>query len=372
MRMVEISAVHALKTDSAHTMFRQFQKISKVRLFAVLLPGLLVWTAESARAEEPSKAARFVRVSFDEKGITPQYMETAIARYVPKGKTDSDVYVDLIGAVHVGDKAYYDQLNKEFENYDAMLFELVAPKGTRIPKGTKDKGTGSAVSKLQIMLKQALALEFQLEQIDYEKSNFVHADMTPEQFSQSMKDKNEDAMTMFLRLMQASAKMQAENKNPPSDLVLMAALFDRQRGPAILKRIFADQLANADVLLEALNGPQGSTIITERNRVALDTLEDEMEAGKKKLALFYGAAHLPDMEKRLLDRFKMERSSIRWVRAWDLTVPPASKKKPGNANKLIPKTSDSDPSPIDEPDEKKPNAPPAKSKNREKTPAAPM
>ena len=141
-------------------MLRLFQKLSMVRLSIVLLSGLLVWTAAGARAEEPPKDARFVRVTFDEKGTTPKFMETAIARYVPKGKPDSNVYVDLIGAVHVGDKSYYDQLNKEFENYDAMLFELVAPKGTRIPKGTRDKGTGSAVSKLQIMLKQALALEF--------------------------------------------------------------------------------------------------------------------------------------------------------------------------------------------------------------------
>ena len=185
--------------------------------------------------------------------------------------------------------------------------------------------------------------------------------MTPEQFSKSMKDKNEDAMTMFLRLMQASAKMQAENKNPPSDLVLMAALFDRERGPAILKRIFADQLANADVLLEALNGPQGSTIITERNRVALDVLEDEMQAGKKKLALFYGAAHLPDMEKKLMDRFKMERVSLRWVRAWDLTVPPVPPKKAGETKKPSKSTPDNDAPAADSPGKRKAEASPAKS-----------
>lgn len=324
-----------------------------VRLSLATLSLLLVCAAAGVGAEETAKAPRFMRVTYDEKGTTPKYMETAIARYVPKGQPDSGIYVDLIGAVHVGDKAYYEQLNKEFENYDSMLYELVAPKGTRIPKGTKDKGTGSAVSQLQIMLKKALNLEFQLEQVDYEKSNFVHADMTPEQFSQSMKDKKEDPITLLLRLMQASAKMQSENKNPPSDLVLMAALFDRERGPAVLKRIFADQLANADVLLEALNGPQGSTIITERNRVALDTLGDEMQAGKKKLALFYGAAHLPDMEKKLMDRFKMERVSLRWVRAWDLTVPPAPPKKAGDTKQPSKNTLDTDAPTADSPSQKK-------------------
>jgi len=341
--------------------FLQFQDISMVRISVALLSWLLLAPVAEVRAEKPEKP-RFMRVTYDEKGTTPKTMDTAIVRYVPKGKPDSEVYVDLIGAVHVGDKSYYDQLNKEFENYDALLFELVAPKGTRIPRGTKDTGTGSAVSKLQIMMKKALALEFQLEQVDYEQKNFVHADMTPEQFSQSMKDKNEDAMSMFLRLMQASAKMQAENKDPPSDLVLLAALFDRERGPAILKRIFADQLANSDVLLEALNGPEGSTIITERNRVALDVLGEELEAGKKKIAIFYGAAHLPDMEKKLMERFKMERTTTRWLRAWDLAVPPvAAKKKP---------TTESDDPAVEETEKKKPDASKAVPKKREK--AAPV
>ena len=40
-----------------------------------------------------------------------------------------DVTIDLIGAVHIGEKAYYDKLNKEFEQYDVLLYELVAPEG---------------------------------------------------------------------------------------------------------------------------------------------------------------------------------------------------------------------------------------------------
>ena len=54
-----------------------------------------------------------------------------------------DVVVDLIGAVHVGEKAYYEALNKQFEDYDAVLYELVAPEGTRVPKGAKPGGIRS-------------------------------------------------------------------------------------------------------------------------------------------------------------------------------------------------------------------------------------
>jgi hypothetical protein len=73
--------------------------------------------------------------------------------------------------------------------------------------------------------------------------------------------------------------------------------------------------------MEVLEGKDGSTILTERNRKAFEVLDRELKAGKKKLGVFYGAAHLPDMEKRLLNDFGMKRSGERWVTAWSLTEP---------------------------------------------------
>ena len=49
--------------------------------------------------------------------------------------------VDLIGAVHIGDIAYYDELNKQFTQYDALLYELVAPPGTVVERG---RGTSNS------------------------------------------------------------------------------------------------------------------------------------------------------------------------------------------------------------------------------------
>ncbi len=33
--------------------------------------------------------------------------------------------VHLVGAVHIGEPEYYDQLNDEFETYDVVLFEFI-------------------------------------------------------------------------------------------------------------------------------------------------------------------------------------------------------------------------------------------------------
>jgi hypothetical protein len=55
----------------------------------------------------------------------------------------------------------------------------------------------------------------------------------------------------------------------------------------------------------------------------------EIAAGHKKLGVFYGAAHFPDMEKRLLEAgFKRVKQD--WLTAWDIPkkeVKPAVEEK---------------------------------------------
>ena len=65
-------------------------------------------------------------------------------------------------------------------------------------------------------------------------------------------------------------------------------------------------------------GREGSTIINHRNAKALEVMKRELASGKKKVALFYGAGHLPDMERRLMSDFQMKRGGQFWMEAWKL------------------------------------------------------
>ena len=78
-------------------------------------------------------------------------------------------------------------------------------------------------------------------------------------------------------------------------------------------------------LTAGLDADGGSVILTDRNKVALQVLRKQLQGGKKNLAIFYGAAHLPDMEKRMIENMGFERKGMRWVAAWDL---PERKKLP--------------------------------------------
>src|SRR5207302_791505 len=88
-----------------------------------------------------------------------------------------------------------------------------------------------------------------------------------------------------------------------------------------MKRILAEQFENFGGAIDAIEGPQGSTIISERNKVALKGLGEQIAAGKKTIAVFYGAGHLADMEKRLTTDFHLKRASERWLTAWNLDKP---------------------------------------------------
>ena len=285
--------------------------------------ALALQSASLAVADGQSKAAdgtpgtQWVRLLRDDDG-KPQAMQTAVVRYVPRDSQRQSLSVDLIGAIHVGDRTYYDQLNRDFEQYDALLYELVAPQGTRITKEVIES-TDHPVRSVQNGLKVWLDLEHQLESVDYSKKNFVHADMSPEQFAKAMNDRGESFTQLIFRMIgrgiAQQSKLQAEGRS--SDIEFISALFSKNRALR-LKTMMAEQFEDMESMLVGLGGPEGTTIIEGRNRAALDVLRQEIENGKKKIGIFYGAGHLVDMDKRLRDKFHLKPVSIRWLTAWDL------------------------------------------------------
>src|SRR5947209_11646473 len=164
------------------------------RLLCLLIClALFCWLAPLARSAQPpansdakSQAnpsddqSQFIRVRRDD-DRRPLAMETAVVHY--KAAARPGVQIDLVGAVHVGDKTYYDELNKLFEQYDVVLYALVAPEGTRVPKGGRKGPSTHPIGAMQEGMSAILELAHQLNCVDYTATNFVHADMSPEDFN---------------------------------------------------------------------------------------------------------------------------------------------------------------------------------------------
>ena len=84
--------------------------------------------------------------------------------------------------------------------------------------------------------------------------------------------------------------------------------------------------------MEAVDGGLGPTLgkllVEDRNAAAIKVFQKELAKGHKRIAVFYGAAHMPDFERRLKDEFGMLPQKARWLTAWDLTREAPAKKDP--------------------------------------------
>jgi hypothetical protein len=297
-------------------------------LTAVLIVGLVtpLW-AQAPTGQKPVRkaaAAKFVRIVHDE-DKDPVALETATVRYV-SASGEGDLVVDLIGVVHIGDREYYKKLNKQFQQYDVLLYELVAPQGARVPKGGK---SDNPLAMVQGLMKSVLALESQTELIDYSKKNFVHADLSPSEMAEAIKKRGDTGVTLALSIaadllrqqnLQEQNKPKANGKQEP-DLDLLSMLFDPDAAVK-MKRMMAGQLAAMTAGETGLGPTLNTILISDRNAAAMKVFQKELAQGRKKIGIFYGAAHMPDFDRRLREEFALRMQSTHWLTAWDMRIRP--------------------------------------------------
>jgi len=287
------------------------------------VPAVLV-NAASQQAEKQS-GGKYIR--YVEKGKEGK-LQTAIARFVRDrdGKT-----IDLIAVIHVADQEYYDLLDNRMIEYDAVLYEMVGgPYNKAVEEAAQAEGSPlEGLALVHGVIQSLLKLEYQKDGIDYTRRNFIHADVNWEEFQSLSAERNQTIMTWFERVMKL-----AESESLPgipedegeSRAVLGSLLGSVINGDAVaLKRTLAPILSEAEMMITRLEGEEGTVLVTERNKVAFETLREQMRFGKRKLAVFYGGGHMPDMEKRLLELgFRKEKTE--WMTAWDIRDDPTVQK----------------------------------------------
>ena len=105
--------------------------------------------------------------------------------------------------------------------------------------------------------------------------------------------------------------------DPLAEIDVMSLLMDKSAG-AKLKVALAQQFASTGDMGKALGSTVNQAIVVDRNKAALRVFQKQLTAGRRNMAIFYGAAHLPDFEKRLVEDFGMRPVQTKWVTAWDL------------------------------------------------------
>ena len=267
-------------------------------------------------------------------------LETSIVTF--KGKYQAsddavrDVTVDLIGAIHIAEDEYYQKLNEIFKNYDAVVFELVTDSdgdlGAIIQESREKKKKEQSLNPLNLIsyfqesAGQFLRLSYQIDGIDYLAPNLRRGDCTPLEFIGWLFT-NGDVADF---LAETFARSFLESVPGSTEGAVVSILCSKDKRLAT-KRLFALELADSslgDVKNEyrALgknnddsSEPRENAIIHLRNKKALAVVRQELDAGRSRVALFFGAAHLPDLGLRLESDFGLTRQpDVQWLKAWNL------------------------------------------------------
>ena len=297
----------------AHTL-----SICLVAAFSLTLLPMVRADTKTTEKDKPQNVLpseiKFLR--FAEGEHTGGRLETSIVTY----RNEAGATVRLVGAVHIGEKSYYEGLNDTFRGDDAVLYEMVKPKDAGIPEPNQPAKSG--IGKFQHFLKDTLNLDFQLDDVDYSRPNFVHADLDAETFEKMQAERGESMFTLMIRqMMDAMSKGDVTTGLASDDMAgELITMFCRPDGERQVKLLLARHMGDIEKSAAGLDGPNGSVILSERNKAALKVLATTLAAGKKHISVFYGAAHMASMSDTLQKEMGFKPVSVEWRMAWDLAI----------------------------------------------------
>ena len=302
-------------------MLDHWRKISLVSVRVGLLTGLwlLLCPLTLLAIDEPATADF---ISFRRTGSASAVMQTSVTRF---RHPRSQQVVSLVGAVHIGEKDYYRAIQAELDRHDLVLYELVGGPAPGSPEaleqGLQQRDDFSSrlgfIQVIQQEMQDLLQLQHQMNEIDYTRNNFRHADLDFEEFSAALAE-------LGLFNIDAAAVLRGIGPAMVDAMGLQAALASTDanlvnRVRWILGQMMAKSASQLAILgVDDIEKPE-DLILGARNDEAWKILGSSLEEGWRRTAIFYGAAHLPDLRRRLLEAGWVF-EAIEWIPAWKIPV----------------------------------------------------
>jgi len=242
--------------------------------------------------------------------------------------------VTLLGVSHLGNKTYYKEIQKKLDRADLVLFEGVGF-GDKVPK--KNEGRSNAVSEMQLSLARSMGLVFQLEAIRYDRAHFRNSDLSTEALMTRLKGgplkagrsgKNGSEGKSEKGDQRSKELMEALSGNSFVLNFLGKALSFFGKDPkfrALMKLAIVETLGaiEGDVTrLAESSGPDMEkfmkVLLEDRNTIVFRDLRKVLKGKNppKEIVVFYGAAHMPDLEKRLVEKLGFQSKRDDWLVAF--------------------------------------------------------
>ena len=242
--------------------------------------------------------------------------------------------VTLLGVSHLGNPTYYEKIQKKLDRSDLVLFEGVGY-GDKAPK--KNEGRSNAVSEMQLSLARSMGLVFQLEAIRYDRAHFRNSDLSSEALLTRLKGgplkagrpgKNGSEGKSEKDDQRSKELMEALSGNSFVLNFLGKALSFLGKDPkfrALMKLAIVETLGaiEGDVTrLAKSSGPDMEkfmkVLLEDRNTIVFRDLRKVLKGKNppKEIVVFYGAAHMPDLEKRLVEKLGFQSKRDDWLVAF--------------------------------------------------------
>jgi hypothetical protein len=201
---------------------------------------------------------------------------------------NGDATLTLHAALHVADPEHYRDLQQRFTR-STRCCTSSSPKRVCATPGDGVRRQ-RPLSLLQGGMARGLGLVEQFVHVDYRRANFVHADLTDEQWKR--RSRRPAAAS--------SGNCSASDRRPTRTATRRESAQGgrRRRGAAPPARVHELRIVFARLLAEPDGDRRHPTVIIEaRNERCLEVLQQQLAAGKRKLGIYYGAAHMEHIER---------------------------------------------------------------------------
>ncbi len=258
-------------------------------------------------------------------------LQVAVREFVPRDRSQPVVW--LTGVSHIGDSNYYARLQQHLNSQDLVLYEGVTDRAARAQHrkspAAASQSAEADVSSLQGNMATALGLVFQLGSIDYDRPNFRNSDLSIEELQQLIASetatrkapsKTESEFQKLMELMQGDSVL---------GWIMNAAFRMIGSSPklqALAKLMMIETLGRFEGNMAEYEGlpPEWQRLIQilieKRNDTVLHDLRQEFGKKSRSIAIFYGAAHMDNFERRLKSEMNYRVGKMLWFPAFSVDL----------------------------------------------------
>jgi len=174
------------------------------------------------------------------------------------------------------------------------------------PLSDDEKGAGVGI---QQKMATALDLQFQMTGINYDRPNWINSDMSMEALATRMKSQGQ-SIEPLMKMMDGSSPMAGLAG------IVLGMIKSNPRMQTMVKMMLISTLGAADETMGNMPGNMGTffkVIVEDRNQVVMHDLQKVVQEKPdlKSIGIFYGAGHLPGMDKDML-KLGYQRGPVTW------------------------------------------------------------